>query len=430
MAFDNIPMTKPALMTAAAALALYDKATMTNPASVAAAADALAEVIRRNLTKLDKAPAAPKAKPTGFRVDLLGALALLAKVIPGRNNGVPILPNVLLAAKGDTLRLTGTDMDHVLTVEIDAPGVGDWTTTVEAKALTRLISKGSGDVLLSPTVTHLEVMVGEALSRLPTIGAEDFPTMDMDPDHVFTMDAAPLARMVRFIRPAVSTEEVRYYLNGAYLHTTFEAGERKLRMVATDGHRLNLDDMPATANMPDFPGVIVPRCALDTLAPVLVGRDEVQVEVSRQHIRFTAGNVTLLSKVVDGAFPDYMRVIPRRNEVTYDLDSKAFAAAVTRVSAISNEKSRSIKLTFSADRVTLLCQNMEAGRAEEHVPAERRPDSTDGIEIGFNARYLEQACAALGAARIQLQMSDAASPILAVDPTSPSRVCVLMPLRV
>lgn len=429
MAFDSIPMTKPALMTAAAALALYEQANLTNPASVAAAADALAEVVRRNLAKLDKAPAAPRAKPTGFRVDLLGALALIGKVV-SRRNTIPVLSNVLLQAGGDTLRLVGTDQDQEISVVIDAPGIGNWTTTADADALKRMIAKGSGDVLLSPTVTHLEVMVGEALSRLPTIGAEDFPAMEMSPDHAFTMDTGPLARMVRFIRPAVSTEEVRYYLNGAYLHTVCEEGVRKLRMVATDGHRLNLDDTPATANMPDFPGVIVPRCALDTLAPALVGKEEVQVEVSRQHIRFTAGNVTLLSKVVDGAFPDYMRVIPRRNEITYDLDSKAFAAAVTRVSSISNERSRSIKLTFGADRVTLLCQNMEAGRAEEHVPAERRPDSDDGIEIGFNARYLEQACIALGAARIQLQMSDAASPILAVDPTSPSRVCVLMPLRV
>lgn len=428
MAFDNIPMTKPALMTAAAALALYDKATMTDPASIAGAADALAEVVRRNLTKLDKAPAT-RAKPTGFRVDLLGALALIGKVV-SRRNTIPVLSNVLLQAQGDTLRMVGTDQDQEITVVIDAPGIGTWTTTADADALKRLVTKGSGDVLLSPTVTHLEVMVGEAMSRLPTIGAEDFPAMEMEPRHAFTMDAAPLARMVRFIRPAVSTEETRYYLNGAYLHTTFEAGERKLRLVATDGSRLNLDDMPVTANMPDFPGVIVPRCALDTLAPALVGREEVQVEVSRQHIRFTAGNVTLLSKVVDGAFPDYTRVIPRQNGITYDLDAKAFAAAVTRVSTISNERSRSIKLTFGADRVTLLCQNMEAGRAEEHVPAERRPESTDEIEIGFNARFLEQACAALGAARIQIQMARADAPAVVVDPTSPSRVCVLMPLRV
>ena len=430
MAFDNIPMTRPALMTAAAALALYDGARMTNPATVAAAADALAEVIRRNLSKLDKAPAAPKAKPTGFRVDLVAALALVNKVIERRNT-IPVLSKVLLVAQGDALVLKATDLDMELTVSVDAPGVGVWTATVPAADLGRIVSKGSGDVVLAPYPDgeRIEIMVGNALSTLTTLPAEDYTPLvgfsEIAEAVTFSMPAPPLAAMLRFVRPAVSTEETRYYLNGVYMHSTFEAGQPLLRFVATDGHRMNLDEMPAPVGANAVPGVIIPRKAVDVVTAVLAGQEAVEVSVTGQKVEFKAGRITLLSKVIDGAYPDYARVVPRDNGIIFDLDRKAFASAAERMVAISMEKSRSVVLEFGADSVNLTARNHEGGKAEEPVAA----IGNDDIRIGFNGRYLRDACAALASERVVIAMSHPDSPALLTDPATPSRKSVLMPLR-
>lgn len=425
MAFDKTPAAKPALMTAAAALALYDAA---RPRTFEEACD-LADTLAAALRAAPKARPA-KAKPTGFRVDLTNAMALICKVAPNRHT-IPVMNNVLLEARGDTLMLAATDLDQEVRIEIAAPGIGHWSTTANAKRLATVVKKGAGDVLLAPQGDKLEVMVGDALSVLPAIKADDFPVLSTNPTaHVFTMKAPDLARMLKFVRPAVSTEATRYYLNGAYFHTVSEGGVNKLRLVATDGHRLHLDDMDAPEAALGFAGVIIPRCALDTLAPLLAGQDDVRVEVATDKVRFICGGMTLLSQVVDGAFPDYHRVVPRQNGITYDLDTEVFAKSVERISAVSNERSRAITLDFGPDRLTLSCKNMDGDRAEETVPAERRPDCDETITIGFNATYLAEACKALASERMQFQMSDASSPVVAISRDQPQRICVLMPLRV
>ncbi len=430
MAFDNIPMTRPALMTAAAALALYDGARMTNPASAAAAADALAEVIRRNLSKLDKAPAAPRAKPAGFRVDLVAALKLINKVVERRYT-IPILSEVLLVASGDTLTLRATDLDMELEIVIPAPGIGCWTTTAPAKGLADVIGKGKGDVLLAPCPEsgRLEVMVGDALTAMPGLDPDDFPAFPERDRKAFTMGAAPLLEMIRFIRPAVSTEETRYYLNGAYFHNVMGGGEApKLRLVATDGHRLNLDEVDLPAGAEYLPGVIVPRKALDVVSVMLKDRETVEIAASPQSITYRAGNVTLTSKVIDGAFPDYMRVIPRDVPETFELESAAFVSGLAQLSAISQERSRAICLDFADGKVRLSAKNMEAGSAEVTMTAPHT--GTDGeMMVGFNGKYLTEACDTLGAERVQFSLSHPDSPAIMRAACQPSRLTVLMPLR-
>lgn len=435
MAFDNIPMTRPVLMTAAAALALYEGASLHNPASVAAAADALAEVLRRNLAKLDKAPAAPKAKAAGFRVDLVEALKLAGKVIERRNT-IPVLSTVLLTARGDTLTLTATDLDMFLTTTIDAPGVGTWSVCVGAETLTKLVSKGKGEIILAPQEGvnddgegFLDIIVGEAVSTLPTLSAGGFPAMCEAEPPAFTMSAPDLARILAFVRPAVSTEATRYYLNGAYFHTVMDQGRPMLRICATDGHRLNLDEVALPEGASMFAGVIVPRKTVDVVAHVLKGRADVTVQTSPQKVSFTCGNVSLTSKVVDGAFPDYMRVIPRANETGYFLDGGALADVVARVSAVSMEKSRSVKLSFGADKVTVSCRNIAGLTSQEAMAVEHTSGET-GLEIGFNANYIADAMAALDAGLVTIQLQEASSPIVVRDAVQSGRLCVLMPLRV
>lgn len=431
MAFDNIPMTRPALMTAAAALAMYDAAVPRTFAEACDLADKLAAALRA--APKAKAPATPKVKPTGFRVDLVAGLKLINRIVERRNT-VPILSDVRLTATGDTLTLMATDLDMFAEIVIPAPGIGCWTTTAGAKALGEIVSKGKGDVLLAPCpeTGRLEVMVGEAVTALPSLDPADFPELDwVEPSaRAFTMGAAPLLDMMRFVRPAVSTEETRYYLNGIYFHTVTGGNHPpKLRLVATDGHRMNLDEIDLPAGAENLPGVIVPRKAIDVLAHVLKDRETVEIDASPQRVTYRTGNVTFTTKVIDGAFPDYMRVVPRDLPETFALNTAAFVDGVNQVATISNEKSRSVRLDFASDKVTLTVRNMEAGRAEITLPAPHT--GSDGeMSVGFNAKYVIDACAVLGAEEVQFSFSCPASPAIMRAACQPSRTTVLMPLRV
>ncbi|MDY6923764.1 MAG: DNA polymerase III subunit beta, partial [Pseudomonadota bacterium] len=244
----------------------------------------------------------------------------------------------------------------------------------------------------------------------------------------FALPKEDLARLIDKTRFAVSTEETRYYLNGLYLHTVAEGGIPLLRAVATDGHRLALAETPAPEGAAGGPGVIVPRKTIDQVRRLLDdGSGPVEVMVSPQKIRFEFGQASLTSKVIDGAFPDYMRVIPKGNDKQADIDNAVFASAVDRVATISAEKSRSVKLAFDLDRVTLTVRNMEAGQGVEEVEIGY---SEEPFEIGFNARYLLDVAGQITGETAHFKFADPASPTLVLDPGDPGVQYVLMPLRV
>ncbi len=366
------------------------------------------------------------------RSALLKALGHVQSVVERRNT-IPILSNVLLSAGRDKLAFAATDLDMEMVDEAEAQVQVEGQITAPAHTLYEIIRKLPDGAEVSLTYNgddpRLTVSAGRSKFNLPVLPAGDFPVMSTDTSGSrFALPKEDLARLIDKTRFAVSTEETRYYLNGLYLHTVAEAGIPLLRAVATDGHRLALAETPAPEGAAGSPGVIVPRKTIDQVRRLLDdGSGPVQVMVSPQKIRFEFGQASLTSKVIDGAFPDYMRVIPKGNDKQADIDNSVFASAVDRVATISAEKSRSVKLAFDLDRVTLTVRNMEAGQGVEEVEIGY---SEEPFEIGFNARYLLDVAGQITGETAHFKFADPASPTLVLDPGDPGVQYVLMPLRV
>jgi DNA polymerase-3 subunit beta len=246
--------------------------------------------------------------------------------------------------------------------------------------------------------------------------------------HGFTLPADQLRRLIDKTRFAISTEETRYYLNGIYLHAIEAGGKLKLRAVATDGHRLARAEMDAPAGSEGMPGVIIPRKTVAELQKLVDVPDvAVATELSDTKIRFTIGSVVLTSKLIDGTFPDYQRVIPTGNDKALIIDRATFASAVDRVSTISSERGRAVKLSIADGQVTLTVNNPDSGSATEELAADY---SSDPIEIGFNARYLLDVSSQLSSGDARFMLADSGSPTLIQDTGDENTLYVLMPMRV
>ena len=366
------------------------------------------------------------------RAALLKALGHVQSVVERRNT-IPILSNVLLSAGRDRLSFAATDLDMEMVDEAEAMVHTEGQITAPAHTLYEIVRKlpegAEVSLLYSGDDPRLVVQAGRSKFNLPVLPAGDFPVMSADSAGArFSLLKEDLVRLIDKTRFAVSTEETRYYLNGLYLHTVSEGGQALLRAVATDGHRLALAETPAPEGAAGGPGVIVPRKTIDQVRRLLDdGSGPVEVMVSPQKIRFEFGQASLTSKVIDGSFPDYLRVIPKGNDKRADIDNAVFAQAVDRVSTISAEKSRSVKLGLDNDRVTLTVRNMEAGQGVEEVEIGY---SDEAFEIGFNARYLLDVAGQIEGETATYMFADPASPTLVLDPGDPGVQYVLMPLRV
>jgi DNA polymerase-3 subunit beta len=241
------------------------------------------------------------------------------------------------------------------------------------------------------------------------------------------MSAADLKKLIDKTRFAISTEETRYYLNGIYLHATQSSGKAMLRAVATDGHRLAQVELPLPSGAKDMPGVIVPRKTVAELRKLIEEDGEVRVSLSETKIRFSLNDVVLTSKLIDGTFPDYERVIPQGNDKRMEVDNAAFAQAVDRVSTLSSDKGRAVKLTISDGKLTLSVNNPDSGSATEELPVEY---GFDPLEIGFNARYLLDISQQLDSGTAEFQLADPGSPTMVRDGKDATALYVLMPMRV
>ena len=366
------------------------------------------------------------------RSALLKALGHVQSVVERRNT-IPILSNVLLSAGRDKLSFAATDLDMEMVDEAEAQVNVEGQITAPAHTLYEIVRKlpDGAEVSLSYNGDdpRLVVQAGRSKFNLPVLPAGDFPVMSTDTSGArFSMPKEDLARLIDKTRFAVSTEETRYYLNGLYLHTVAENGIPLLRAVATDGHRLALAEMDAPEGSAGLPGVIVPRKTIQEARRLMESAGEqVDLQISAQKIRFEFGRAALTSKVIDGAFPDYLRVIPRDNAKILTLDNDLFAKAVDRVATISAEKSRSVKLAVEPGRITLTVRNMEAGQAVEEVEVDY---DGEAFEIGFNARYLLDVAGQITGENATFMFADPASPTLVLDPGDPGVQYVLMPLRV
>jgi DNA polymerase-3 subunit beta len=376
-------------------------------------------------------------KLTIERAALLKALGHVQSVVERRNT-IPILSNVLLSASSGHVAFSATDLDMEIAdaspAQVDATG----QITAPAHTLYEIVRKlpEGADVSLSYTGEdpRLQVQAGRSRFNLPVLPAGDFPVMSSEGlNESIAIDTNDLTRLIDKTRFAISTEETRYYLNGLYLHAVVENGEQKLRAVATDGRRLALAEMPAPEGFSGAPGVIIPRKTINEARRLMDDAGEtIVLAVSQQKVRFGFDHAAMTSKVIDGSFPPYERVIPRENRRVLTLDNALFAAAVDRVATISTEQSRGVRLSVEAGRMTLTVRNMDAGQAVEELEVDY---DGDPFEIGFNARYILDVTSQIGGEIAEFRFAEHAGgatlmdPTLVLDPTDAGVQYVLMPLR-
>jgi DNA polymerase-3 subunit beta len=371
-------------------------------------------------------------KITVERATLLRCLGHVHRVVERRNT-IPILGNVLVRAENSTLAFKATDLDLEMTETIPAEIGPGGSTTVPAHMFYDIVRKlpegaqiameSSGDRAL------VTIRAGRSRFALQTLPESDFPDLAAgEMTHAFKLGAADLKRMIEKTQFAISTEETRYYLNGIYLHTAGTGKSTTLRAVATDGHRLAQFELPMPDGAKGMPGIIIPRKTVGELQRLIEGTDaEIGIELSQGKIRLTIAQAILTSKLIDGTFPDYARVIPLGNDKQLIVDKKEFEQAVDRVSTVSSERGRAVKLSLSNDKLVLSVTNPDSGSATEELEAEYKAEPLD---IGFNSRYLLDIAAQLDGDAALLKLSDPGSPTLIQDSQSTAALYVLMPMRV
>src|SRR5512146_2494673 len=322
---------------------------------------------------------------------LLKALNHVQSVVERRNT-IPILSNVMIEAAKGELKLTATDLDIEIVESLPADVLRNGAATAPAHMLYDIVRKMPDGArvqaeLLTSEGGRLAVSAGTVRFELACLPKEDFPQMSSGAlPHRFRIAADDLKRLIDKTRFAISTEETRFYLNGIYVHAFKEGKHAALRAVATDGHRLARYELELPDGASDMPGVIVPRKTVAELRRLLDDADgAIEIALSDTKIQFAFNGVDLTSKLIDGTFPDYQRVIPAGNDKALSLESKEFGLAVDRVSTISADKTRAVKIGIAKDKVTLAVINPESGTATEELGANY---SATNIEIGFNAKYL------------------------------------------
>lgn len=374
--------------------------------------------------------------PVTFSIErsvLLKSLSRLQSIVEKRNT-IPILANIKLDCSGDSLQLTATDMDLVATETIEANIEGGGALTVPASTLYDIVRKlpdGSQiEVDTDFDSAQLVIRSGKSEFKLSYLPASDFPVMsEGELSHSFTIAAGDFLSLLEKTRFAMSNEETRYYLNGVYLHVgENKSGSPTLKAVATDGHRLAMLETAVPEGAEGMPGIIIPRKTVNEISRILGEVDaEVNVSLSDSKIRFDAANITLLSKLVDGTFPDYTRVIPQENDKLMEVETKVLNNAVDRVSTISSDKVRGIKFSLSEGKLELNSQSADSGTAEEEIDVSY---SSEALQIGFNSRYMLEMLSQLEGDTSQYRLSDSNAPVLVSDPSDVSALYVIMPMRV
>jgi len=371
-------------------------------------------------------------KLTIERSVLLRSLSHVQSVVERRNT-IPILSNVRIDADSKSnVRFTATDMDIAIVESADASVGKEGSVTVPAHMLYDIARKlqDGAEVQITAKSGNEKLMLesGRFAMTVSCLPVEDFPIMaDGDLPFNFTIAASDLRRLLLKTRFAISQEETRYYLNGIYLHASSE-GTPCLRAVATDGHRLASVDVSMPDGSKDMPGVIIPRKVVGEVLKLIEENEaDISIALSETKVRFAVGNVTLTSKLIDGSFPDYARVIPSGNDRPLSVDRRSFMKAVDLVSTVSTEKSRAVKLSLKEGKVLVSAVSPDSGSAEEEVDA---TFSGDGFDIGFNARYVLDMADQVEGDSIEFVLSDSASPTLVRDPEDSDSVFVIMPMRV
>ena len=366
------------------------------------------------------------------RADLVKAVAQAQSVVERRHT-IPILANVQIEATPEGVSFRATDLDTEVvdraTAHVERPGA----TTVSAQMLNEIARKLPDGSLVTIAVDganeRLTVQAGRSNFTLATLPTEDFPVMaNAEYTANFAAPAPVLRRLFDKSKFAISNEETRYYLNGVYMHVSQGEDGPVLRCVATDGHRLARIDAALPQGAADMPGVIVPKKTVAELRKLLDDDDmQIAVSVSETKVRFATPRITLTSKVIDGTFPDYTRVIPSGNTRKMEVDAKDFARAVDRVATVSSERSRAVKLALDMDRLVLSVNAPDAGTADEELAVAY---GDEPLEIGFNAKYLQEIASQVDRENAVFMFNGSGDAALIREGSDLSAVYVVMPMRV
>ena len=366
------------------------------------------------------------------RAVLLKTLSHVQSIVEKRNT-IPVLSNVKIEAMEDGISFKATDMDTEITEVVDAKTSESGATTAPAHMLydiVRKLSDGSDVEITFPDEKgQLTIASGKSKFALSTIGVEDFPVISGDklPTN-FVMAKEELKDVIDRTQFAVSTEETRYYLNGIYVHAKNEGETKVLRVVATDGHRLACVESPLPQGAENMNGVIIPRKTVGEVRKLLddTKAENIDVSLSENKIRFTMEDITLTSKLIDGTYPDYERVIPTDNDKVLELGVKPLAEAVDRVSVVA-ERTRAIKVITNPNHITITTSSPDLGSAQEEVEAKYDSES---LEIGYNFRYLLDILNEIKGDTVRISFADGSSPSVIHDTSDSSAIYVLMPMRV
>jgi DNA polymerase-3 subunit beta len=366
------------------------------------------------------------------RSALLRSLGHVHRVVERRST-IPILSNVLMRAEGAMIRLKATDLDLEVAESLPAEVGQRGSTTVPAYMLYDIVRKLPEGAQISLETTgdaaQMQLRSGRSRFMLQALPETDFPDITAgEMSHKFSIGAANFKRLIDKTQFAISTEETRYYLNGIYFHAIESGGVSVIRAVATDGHRLARVETPAPQGAQGMPGIIVPRKAVNEIQKLLEGIEgEASLELSASKIRVSVGDVVLTSKLIDGTFPDYQRVIPAGNDKELVVERADFIAAVDRVSTISSERGRAVKLALVEGKLTLSVTNPDSGSATEEITVDY---NNAPLDIGFNARYLLDIAGQLDSDTTLFLLAEPGSPTLIQDRKGAAALYVLMPMRV
>lgn len=369
------------------------------------------------------------------RGPLLKALSHAHSVVERRTT-VPILSHLLLEAKDGTLKMTSTDLElsviETVAAAVEAPG----RVTVPAHLLYDIVRKfkDDSDIELFLDTSNAEDSTSQAIPlivkskrskfKLPWLAPEDFPVINISNlPHSFEIPAQDLKSLIDRTKFAMCNEETRYYLNGIYFHAK---EEDELRAVATDGHRLARASYPLPQGAAGMPGIIVSRKTIQELLKLLdSSAGTVKVSLSEIQVSFELEGAFLTSRLIDGTFPDYERVVPQGNDKKMMIQVKPFSEAVDRVSTISMDRTPEVNVQIEAGKLTLTATNTDSGAAREEVEVEYEDEN---LQMGFNSRYLLDISHQIGCEEACFLMQDSNSPVI-VNDDSGETLYVVMPLR-
>jgi len=349
-----------------------------------------------------------------------------------KKNTLPILSNILLDAKKNSLVISATDMDISITEKLSCNIIEEGSTTVSAHTFYDIIRKlpDSNEIeIISNDGKIISLRAGKSKFSLGCLPKEDFPIIEIgDLGVEMNIDSQKFLNLIDKTRFAISNEETRYFLNGIYFHKKKENNSHLLSVVATDGHRLAKIDFNFNENSNEIPGVIVPKKTVNELYKLLTDYDGlIKINLNTNKIVFFIGESVLISKLIDGNFPDYRRVIPNDNTNIMKINRLNFSLAVDRVSTITNEKSPIIKFKLLNNLMNMSSVNSESGTATEDIVTIYTGDK---IEIGFNSKYILEMINNLEDDEITLNFKDSSSPVTATQDSNPNLIYVLMPMRV